>query len=156
MKYFIPILLILLSGCQNFMMMEPSYPDIPDGIYDIKTAFEWTANNIRYVSDMEVHGREEYWQCANETDKLRTGDCEDLSIRFAVICKQLGHKAEIRTANAHCIALIDGVQYDCMPIKTKTGYIPVSFQKDYSIYINPKDYDIDEVLHICSEKYGSY
>jgi len=51
-------------------------PLIPDWI-EIR---DWVANNIEYCVDNDVHGVPEYWQFANETLMLKTGDCEDFSI----------------------------------------------------------------------------
>jgi predicted transglutaminase-like cysteine proteinase len=40
---------------------------------------DWVGANIQYRSDIEIHGKNDYWQFPNETIPLRTGDCEDFS-----------------------------------------------------------------------------
>ncbi len=41
---------------------------------------DWVGNEIEYKSDSEIHGERDFWQFANETIQLKTGDCEDFSI----------------------------------------------------------------------------
>jgi hypothetical protein len=51
---------------------------------------DWVGNKIEYRSDSEIHGETEYWQFANETIQLETGDCEDFSILLCSLLRSNG------------------------------------------------------------------
>jgi hypothetical protein len=53
---------------------------------------DWVGNKIEYRSDSEIHGENEYWQFANETIQLETGDCEDFSILLCSLLRSNGWK----------------------------------------------------------------
>ena len=61
-------------------------PVIPDWI-EIR---DWVSKNIEYTYDEDVHGVVEYWQFANETLTLGTGDCEDFSILLCSLLRANG------------------------------------------------------------------
>jgi hypothetical protein len=51
---------------------------------------DWVGNKIEYTRDSEIHGETEYWQFANETIQLETGDCEDFSILLCSLLRSNG------------------------------------------------------------------
>lgn len=51
---------------------------------------DWVGNTITYVSDLEIHNEREFWQFANETIQLETGDCEDFSILLCSLLRSNG------------------------------------------------------------------
>ncbi len=51
---------------------------------------DWVGNRIEYRFDSEIHGEKEYWQFANETILLETGDCEDFSILLCSLLRSNG------------------------------------------------------------------
>jgi predicted transglutaminase-like cysteine proteinase len=51
---------------------------------------DWVGTNIQYRSDTEIHGSDDFWQFANETILLRTGDCEDFSILLCSLLRADG------------------------------------------------------------------
>jgi hypothetical protein len=51
---------------------------------------DWVGNNIKYKTDLEVHGVSEFWQFPNETMQLKTGDCEDFSILLCSLLRADG------------------------------------------------------------------
>ncbi|MCW4034295.1 MAG: transglutaminase-like cysteine peptidase [Candidatus Bathyarchaeota archaeon] len=64
-------------------------PVIPDWI-EIR---DWVSKNVEYAYDEDVHGVTEYWQFANETLTLGTGDCEDFSILLCSLLRANGWDA---------------------------------------------------------------
>lgn len=73
---------LALSACS--IMPEADVPEFED----LDHAWYWIKTNIEYVSDMEAHGKRDYWQYAYETIELGTGDCEDICILFLDIAKK--------------------------------------------------------------------
>lgn len=59
---------------------------------------------IPYQYDSTTYSAEEYWQFPLETLYLGTGDCEDTSILFAAICKQMGWDAALFLLYGHMAA----------------------------------------------------
>ncbi len=64
----------------NIAMLTPDWMAIRD----------WVGNRIQYESDSEIHDEREYWQFANETLQLETGDCEDFSILLCSLLRANG------------------------------------------------------------------
>jgi transglutaminase-like putative cysteine protease len=157
-RLFIVLFVLSLVSCENFMYKHfaPVYPDLPAGVTSLETAFTWCSTNITYKSDMDVHCLEEYWQSGRETMELRTGDCEDFAILFCCMCHSLGMDARLVVGNGHATARINGTLYDCVPVKTDTGFKPAPFAPDIGIYDIEYEKDIDTVLRRCYAKYGSY
>ncbi len=54
--------------------------------------FDFVKRNIRYISDKTSVGYTEFWQFANETMLLKTGDCEDGAILLASLLRCAGIK----------------------------------------------------------------
>lgn len=50
--------------------------------------------DVEYVPDQDVWRMPEYWQTAEETLKLNTGDCEDGAVLLYVLCRNAGVPAE--------------------------------------------------------------
>lgn len=63
---------------------EPGVDDLALG------ALQYVRKNIKYTSDKNVEGLEEYWQEWCETLELKTADCEDGAILMANIMLALG------------------------------------------------------------------
>lgn len=55
----------------------------------------WISNNIKYKSDWDQYGVDEFWQTPLETLKLKTGDCEDYAILGASMLRALGYDARV-------------------------------------------------------------
>lgn len=52
--------------------------------------FRWVKKNIEYIGDDLVWSTYEYWQQADVTLDLRTGDCEDGAVLTYVLCRLAG------------------------------------------------------------------
>lgn len=68
----------------------------------VAEAYEWVRNNIAYKSDGDV----DYWQSAEETLELRTGDCEDQAILLASIIGALGGNARVNIIQSHAFPTV--------------------------------------------------
>lgn len=62
----------------------------------IVASYEWVRRNIEYVADVE-----DYWQSANETLSMKTGDCEDQAILLASLIGELGGNARVNIIDGH-------------------------------------------------------
>lgn len=148
MKYIAVLLSILaLVSCQNFMALDYDPVQVPAGVVDLETAFNWVASNVSYVPD-----NGEKWQGPHDTMKRRAGDCEDFAILLAALCDQLGYDSGIIVGNGHAAAKIDGVLYDAVPVLTSDGQRPATFEPDTTNYDIIYDGDIDEVLRNCDSE----
>jgi len=55
--------------------------DIPEMNFRNQTEmFSWVAKNIKYTSDLELYGKQEYWANPKEIFDNKAGDCEDFVI----------------------------------------------------------------------------
>ena len=88
------------TSCFSFITpKDPSVIDLRNEILQDSIAIltpdwmkfrDWVGNKIEYRSDSEIHGEREYWQFANETIQLETGDCEDFSILLCSLLRSNG------------------------------------------------------------------
>jgi hypothetical protein len=77
----------LVKECLQGILSTPPYEVSKDGFDAIR---DWVAANIEYKSDEEQWGVEEYWQTAEETLSLHTGDCEDFAILLCTLLRAYG------------------------------------------------------------------
>ena len=76
-----------VRDCLQVILGDPPYELSKDGFDAIR---DWVAANIEYKSDEEQWGVEEYWQTAEETLSLHTGDCEDFAILLCTLLRAYG------------------------------------------------------------------
>ncbi len=100
-------------------------------------AYEWVRRNIQYVADPQ-----DYWQGANETLSLGTGDCEDQAILLASLIGELGGNARLN--------IIDGHAFPKVFIGDNASMVPSVRESIASYYwVNATDlrltYFIDEI-----------
>lgn len=60
----------------------------------VKKLSELVNFNVKYKSDLEVHGKRDYWQLPAETIKLGSGDCEDQAFLLASLARVAGYTEE--------------------------------------------------------------
>jgi hypothetical protein len=70
-------------------------------VLQIVEGYEWVRRNIEYVAD-----EEDYWQSANETLSLGTGDCEDQAILLASLIGELGGNARVNIIEGHAFPTV--------------------------------------------------
>jgi len=80
---------------------------------------------ITYTYDSTAHGTDEYWQFPLETLYLKTGDCEDTSILFCAIAKEMGYTTALLLYNGHMSA---GVSISDYTASSSSGTSNVSVQ----------------------------
>jgi len=85
--------------CRSFVTpKDKSVIELKDQILRDKTVLtldwmalrDWVGTNVQYVSDREIHGKNDFWQFPNETIPLRTGDCEDFSLLLCALFRADG------------------------------------------------------------------
>jgi len=75
----------------------PTYSKSDRQMSSIFRYLENTKGALEYVSDSNKWKRTEYWQTANETAELMTGDCEDGAILLYIIARLKGiHQSRLR------------------------------------------------------------
>jgi len=57
---------------------------------NVKALYYWVAYNVRYMSDIDRWGEEDYWQLPGTTIQLGTGDCEDQAILLTSLIRAAG------------------------------------------------------------------
>lgn len=79
--------------------------------------FYFVRNNVRYTSDLDQFGLDEFSQNADEvmgsieSDGLALGDCEDSAILLAVIYKAAGYRSAIVLMPGHVATLVHLPEY---------------------------------------------
>lgn len=66
-------------------------------------------DSIKYTTDKKTWGIAEYWQKTQETDSLKTGDCEDKAFRIYALSKEKGLDVELVWGRYHSNSVIDHV-----------------------------------------------
>ena len=104
----ITICLFFLIGCSINCYDNFTYEE---EFESLKDAFYWVVLNIKYVSD-GPDNTYDYWQPAQETYDLRTGDCEDMTIIFNGFAKDMGYEPYFIWIDSHAFAQCNGIYYD--------------------------------------------
>lgn len=91
------------------------YPDI---VQRAEAVFYFVRDRVRYTSDIDLVGYEEFAINADElaviidNDRLGYGDCEDSAVLLAVMCQGAGLRSAIAIGEEHTAALIFLPDYD--------------------------------------------
>ena len=92
--------------------------DYPDETERAEAVFYFVRDRVRYTSDLDRFGYEEFAQNADEMAEiidqngLSYGDCEDSAVLLAVMCRGAGLRSAIAVAEEHTAALIYLPDYD--------------------------------------------
>ena len=82
-----------------------------------EVALDMVSSQIEYITDVEAHGRNDYWQLPYETLRLGTGDCEDQAILLVSILTAMGIDSIFVYQPGHVSAAVavegDGYTVDC-------------------------------------------
>lgn len=150
MKYLITIFaLLVLSGCGVTTDIIPSADNSQDKdtldqvVSKLDTpekCFEWMQNNFTYTPDI-CH--EDEYRPAQETFKLRTGDCDDYAMFAEYVLSQHGYNTYIlsvfNATNGHAVCVYDtGYLSNNIIITMDTSNIKdvaYSVYKDYKYFI---------------------
>ena len=76
-------------------------------------ATQFVNRNIKYNSDADIYGVEDYWATPVETLYLRTGDCEDKAVLTCSILLAMGFDGMLINYDGHCAPAVrlDGIVY---------------------------------------------
>jgi hypothetical protein len=108
--------------------------EYPDTVQRAEAVFYFVRDRVRYTSDIDLFGYEEFAQNADEMAAIMVenngrgyGDCEDSAVLLAVICKGAGLRSAIAIGEAHTAALIYLPDYDqataFFELSGETGWI---------------------------------
>ncbi len=108
--------------------------EYPDPIRRAEAVFNYVRDRVRYTTDIDLFGYEEFAQNADELAGIMAeqngrgyGDCEDSAVLLAVICKGAGLRSAIAIGEEHTAALIFLPDYDqataFFELSGETGWI---------------------------------
>lgn len=93
--------------------------EYPDVVERAEAVFNYVRDRVRYTTDLDLFGYEEFAQNADELASVMVeqngrgyGDCEDSAVLLAVICKGAGLRSAIAIGEEHTAALIFLPDYD--------------------------------------------
>jgi hypothetical protein len=92
--------------------------EYPDTVQRAEAVFYFVRDRVRYASDIDLFGYEEFAQNADELadilgkNEVGYGDCEDSAVLLAVMCKGAGLRSAIAVGEEHTAALIFLPDYD--------------------------------------------
>lgn len=83
----------LTTPSKELLTIADSISSYEDNDLQVIEVLKWIINNLTYKSDKNVWGVEEKWQTAEETIRLKTGDCEDGAVLTYILCRLKGVNA---------------------------------------------------------------
>lgn len=109
-----------LGGYANlaYELGESFVEDYPDDHQRAEAIFRYVRDHVRYTSDVDQFGSEEFAQNADELaetiDEMgrARGDCEDYAILLAVMFRAAGFRSAVVLAPEHAAALVHLPGYD--------------------------------------------
>ena len=107
--------------------------EYPDTIQRAEAVFYFVRDRVRYTSDIDLFGYDEFAQNADELanivgqNNLGYGDCEDSAVLLAVMYKGAGLRSAIAIGEEHTAALVYLPDYDeataFFELEGETGWI---------------------------------
>jgi len=120
MKKLILLALTLLVGCSIAPRTGVFYPGVPTS-GDPQEMDDWISWNIRYKTDKELYGYDDYWATREETYKNKAGDCEDKAEFFGrSLYENTGKKCHYElywvyeAESYHVVAVFNGHRFGYM------------------------------------------
>ena len=86
--------------------------EYPDRLQSAEAIFDFVRDRVRYTSDVDLNGREEFAQNADELaiaiieEGIAEGDCEDMVALLAVMYKAAGFRSAIMLLPEHTAVLV--------------------------------------------------
>ncbi len=78
------------SPTEKLLLLEQSIPNSDKDDIQIMHILRYIKQKFKYVKDSKTWKMSEYWQTANQSAELMTGDCEDGAILMYVIARLKG------------------------------------------------------------------
>lgn len=127
--------------------------EYPDPIRRAEAVFNYVRDRVRYTTDIDLFGYEEFAQNADELasilakNEVGYGDCEDSAVLLAVMCKGAGLRSAIAIGEGHTAALIFLPDY-----KPATAFFELSGEVGWiwaeaTSRVNPLGWVPDEFLY---------
>lgn len=120
-------------------------------LYATVSCFVAATQAIRYVSDLESTGQEEYWRFPVETLAEGVGDCEDSAILLAALLRRAGFRCAIVIAPGHAAVAVE-VPHDSPGAYFEHGgvryYYCETTDKGWIIGEVPDGVDVDSVVFV--------
>jgi hypothetical protein len=134
------LIAVALTGCTVPTYQSAHIPDL--GLQTVEQVMQWTAENITYVWDRDVHDRLDEWQLPHQTYLWGAGDCEDFSIlALYLLDKELGIHGKLELGHngveGHAWVSVNGQHWE-----PQTGS-PLTEEYPYS----RRTMDHDEAIH---------
>jgi predicted transglutaminase-like cysteine proteinase len=101
-----------------YRLGEQIADEYPDRLQRAEAVFRFVRDRVKYVSDIELSGSEEFAQNADELaativeDGIGQGDCEDMVVLLAVMYKAAGFRSAIALVPEHTALLVYLPDYD--------------------------------------------
>ncbi len=101
-----------------YRLGEQTTNKYPNQIQRAEAVFHFVRDRVRYASDIDQFGYEEFAQNADELataidqDGVGYGDCEDSAVLLAVMYKGAGYRSAIAVGQEHTAALVYLPDYD--------------------------------------------
>jgi hypothetical protein len=86
--------------------------EYPDTLQRAEAVFSFVRDKVRYTSDMDLNGNEEFAENADELattiveDGSGEGDCEDMAVLMAVMYRATGFRSAIMLLSEHTAVLV--------------------------------------------------
>jgi hypothetical protein len=107
---------------QAYRLGEQFADEYPDPIQRAEAIFSFVRDRVRYTTDIDQFGHEEFAQNADELaaiiegGRAGYGDCEDSAVLLAVMYKGAGYRSAIVIGEEHTAAMVYLPDYDKAPV----------------------------------------
>jgi hypothetical protein len=136
MKYLLVLIIAtMVTGCS----LDPSNNvemSLKLRFTTINEAFNWTHDNIKWVSDQDNYGRQGYWASPEQTFNKKSGDCEDQCLLFMkIVYDNFNKKLEMRGTTEHWVAYdnSNNIYYDVVNGKKSSNYPDIIKTYSYDV-----------------------
>jgi hypothetical protein len=110
------------NAAQAYQLGEQFSQDYPDSIQRAEAIFKFVRDRVRYTTDIDQFGHDEFAQNADEMaaiidgGRAGYGDCEDSAVLLAVMYKGAGYRSAIVIGEEHTACLVYLPDYTQTPV----------------------------------------
>jgi len=102
--------------------ISPATLDTLPKFKNAREIMKWVKANIKYKSDLKLHGERNYWQTPEETVALRAGDCEDYAFLVQALLKRINIESFVISVHGEGISKQLGHALCVFPKNSPTNY----------------------------------